>query len=665
MTFDCPHCGQNLDAEEDMAGLLLDCPACSKEISVPKKRLRLRNQRLRSQSESTFAPAPSRPAVPELVGGPARHSPAWKAACWFIVFLGVWALVVSPVVDSTPLLLFGATALLIGLWLHPFRFCLGITMRKRRAREAVLGRIQSEAELRPGPWNYSSAGRATRLRLGRLDSEVGQRYPTAHVSVHSAWASPMYSVPMFSGIRKVVFRADELHLLAPRGPSFAGPLCAALLINVGSLLFLKSGGRFGLFVGLGGAALIWIFWAILTRNKERGWTTQAVITSKNIRSVRCSFNWAKIRFGCGARPFQRSVRFFVPTTFCEEFFRKFNSEFPGVLPAEYQIANIRGDGCSPNALVDGERKVESLLQTARQKQILVGISVAVLLVVWTVVGILNSRKDGDVLVENVVPKTRPATRMDVDWSGGTRMNLDLGGGVRIELVWIKPGSFMMGSPPSEDARNEPETQRRVTLTKGFWMGKYEVTQGQYRHVMRENPSKCKGDRNPVECLSWDDANEFCETVSRKTGKRVRLPTEAEWEYACRAGTATRYNTGDSESDLSAAGWWAGNSGTVRFTIPPRDTGIRRRPVGQKEPNAWGLYDMHGNVREWCEDYWAKDYSEGGATNPRGPASGVNRVIRGGSTACSADFCRAAYRSWMMPDIRFTNNGLRIALYPSQ
>jgi formylglycine-generating enzyme required for sulfatase activity len=170
------------------------------------------------------------------------------------------------------------------------------------------------------------------------------------------------------------------------------------------------------------------------------------------------------------------------------------------------------------------------------------------------------------------------------------------------------------------------------------------------------PSKSKEDDSPVENVSWEDAAKFCQKLSampeeRKAGRVYRLPTEAEWEYACRAGTKTKYSFGDDESRLGEYGWLGENS--------RRQT----HPVGQKKPNAWGLYDMHGNVSEWCSD-WHGDYADGVATDPRGPPSGSARVLRGGSRHNTARNCRSALRGRVNPSYRDYLLGLRLALSPS-
>jgi formylglycine-generating enzyme required for sulfatase activity len=188
------------------------------------------------------------------------------------------------------------------------------------------------------------------------------------------------------------------------------------------------------------------------------------------------------------------------------------------------------------------------------------------------------------------------------------------------------------------------------------MGVHEVTQAQYEQVMGVNPSEFKGANNPVETVTWDDAVEFCRRLSalpaeKAAGNVYRLPTEAEWEYACRAGTTTMYSFGDDESDLCDYGWSRENSDG------------KTHPVGSKLPNAWGLYDMHGNVWEWCQD-WLGDYPRGSVTDPSGATSGSSRVYRGGSWDYTAEICRSAYRNGNVPSYRYFNFGFRVSLSPS-
>jgi len=197
---------------------------------------------------------------------------------------------------------------------------------------------------------------------------------------------------------------------------------------------------------------------------------------------------------------------------------------------------------------------------------------------------------------------------------------------------------------------------QVTLTQPFFIGVYEVTNTQWQQVMGSVPSEWKDGGRPVETVSWEDAVDFCQKLSKlpaekSAGRMYRLPTEAEWEYACRAGTTTAYSFGDNESLLGGFAWFARNSGK------------QTHPVGQKKPNAWGLYDMHGNVEEWCSDWWG-DYPGGEVTNPQGPSSGSTRVLRGGSWNFSARFCRSALRPRVALSGRDGSLGFRLALSPS-
>jgi formylglycine-generating enzyme required for sulfatase activity len=211
------------------------------------------------------------------------------------------------------------------------------------------------------------------------------------------------------------------------------------------------------------------------------------------------------------------------------------------------------------------------------------------------------------------------------------------------MVFVPPGTFRMGSPPSETDRFDYEgPQTDVILTRGFWLGRYEVTQGEYLAVTGKNPSSFTGDASrPVETLSWANANEYCARLTereRAAGRipnhaAYRLPTEAEWEYACRAWTSTRFGYGDDASyaDLSKYAWYFDNSA------------FESHPVGRLQPNRWGLYDLHGNVGEWCQDWWSFTLPGGTVVDPQGPSSGSYRVIRGGTLLGSARYCRSAYR----------------------
>lgn len=223
--------------------------------------------------------------------------------------------------------------------------------------------------------------------------------------------------------------------------------------------------------------------------------------------------------------------------------------------------------------------------------------------------------------------------------------IDLGNGANMEFVLIPAGNFEMGSPDSEKGRDGDEGPvHKVQITKAFYMAKYEVTQGQYQAVMGTNPSKFSGQNLPVETVSWDEAATCC----RKIGGR--LPTEAEWEYACRAGSRTRFCYGDDldGAQLGEYGWHSANSGSTTH------------PVGQKKPNSFGLYDIHGNVYEWCSDWFAA-YTAAQAANPVGASSGQNRVCRGGGWIVNAGYCRCANRHVFAPDFRSIGLGFRVVL----
>ncbi len=233
----------------------------------------------------------------------------------------------------------------------------------------------------------------------------------------------------------------------------------------------------------------------------------------------------------------------------------------------------------------------------------------------------------------------------------------------MKLVQIPAGKFTMGSPAGEKGHQSDEgPQREVTISKAFYMGVYEVTQEQYEAVVGENPSEFKGEKNPVEQVSWGDAVEFCKGLSAKTGKTVRLPTEAEWEYACRAGTKTRFSFGDADADLHKYGNYCDKSNTDDLEWQEKghdDEHDKTAPVGSYKPNAWGLYDMHGNVYEWCGDWCADSYANAGTRDPQGPASGSLRVLRGGCWGRSPLFCRSACRFRYYPDRRVVGNGFRV------
>ena len=217
------------------------------------------------------------------------------------------------------------------------------------------------------------------------------------------------------------------------------------------------------------------------------------------------------------------------------------------------------------------------------------------------------------------------------------------------MVYVEGGTFTMGATSEQggDADSNEKPTHQVTLSS-YYIGKYEVTQAEWQAVMGTNPSCFKGDNLPVDCVSWDDCQEFIRKLNELTGKQFRLPTEAEWEYAARGGKRSygvKYAGG---SDIDNVGWYWKNSNSTTH------------PVGLKRPNELGLYDMSGNVYEWCQD-WYGSYSSSPQTNPTGPATGNDRVLRGGNWNNTAGRCRLSYRHDFVPDIRDRNYGLRLAL----
>jgi formylglycine-generating enzyme required for sulfatase activity/WD40 repeat protein len=229
---------------------------------------------------------------------------------------------------------------------------------------------------------------------------------------------------------------------------------------------------------------------------------------------------------------------------------------------------------------------------------------------------------------------------------------DLGKGINLEMVLIPAGKFKMGSPKSELGRRTDETQHEVTLTKPYYMGTYEVTQEQWEAVMGDNPSKIKGEKLPVTNISWEDCQEFIKKLNVKTNGRYRLPTEAEWEFACRAGTSTAYSFGDSLTK--------GDANFSASEDTPKD-GLKgsAKAVGGYKPNAFGLYDMHGNVWEWCED-WKTSYLAGAVIDPIELRTGERRVIRGGSFDFNGSAVRSSYRADETPAFPDHNVGFRLA-----
>ena len=256
------------------------------------------------------------------------------------------------------------------------------------------------------------------------------------------------------------------------------------------------------------------------------------------------------------------------------------------------------------------------------------------------------------------------------------LTLDLGNNVTMKLVHIEAGKFMMGSKLSieetakrfggrADDYNVEHPQRQVILTKPFQMGVTEVTQAQWQAVMNTQPWRFDdgdvrgrfkaGADHAASYIKWHDAVAFCVALSKKTGRTVRLPTEAEWEYACRAGTTTVFCFGDDKSKVDDYAWYRSNAHRKREPYA--------HPVGMKKPNAWGLYDMHANVCEWCADRWADSYANADIRDPKGPSpsTGATHVFRGGSWCDASVYCRAAARSWGAGNFASARVGFRVVV----
>lgn len=249
---------------------------------------------------------------------------------------------------------------------------------------------------------------------------------------------------------------------------------------------------------------------------------------------------------------------------------------------------------------------------------------------------------------------------------GETKKFEIASGVMVEFCWVPPGSFRMGTLPGEMGHKDEEPQHQVTLSRGFWMAKTELTQAQWSAVAGNQPSHHKGDARPVEQVSWldicgDDSRSggFLGKVNQaaQPGWKFDLPTEAEWEYACRAGTIESLGSGKEIttldgvcSNLGEVGWYSKNSGGGT------------KPVAQKKPNRWGLHDMHGNVWEWCAD-WSAPLSGAAVTDPKGPELGAERCFRGGSWRHDVNAARSGARSQFRPNFRYLTLGFRLVLRP--
>ncbi|NJN38282.1 MAG: SUMF1/EgtB/PvdO family nonheme iron enzyme [Acaryochloridaceae cyanobacterium CSU_3_4] len=245
---------------------------------------------------------------------------------------------------------------------------------------------------------------------------------------------------------------------------------------------------------------------------------------------------------------------------------------------------------------------------------------------------------------------------------------DLGNSITLDMVGIPAGQFTMGSPASEPQRNSDEDPQHKVNVPAFYLGKYEITQGQWQEIMGSNPSNFKGVKRPVEQVSWEDAVAFCQKLSQKTGREYRLPSEAEWEYACRAGTSTPFHFGSTITpDLAN---YRGTDWEYQGTTYPGNYGSgpkgkfreQTTEVDSFPPNGFGLYDMHGNVWEWCKDTWHDNYT-GAPTDGSAWIDNDNdsRILRGGSWDINPRYCRCADRDRSIPGDRLVNDGFRVAL----
>ncbi len=231
-----------------------------------------------------------------------------------------------------------------------------------------------------------------------------------------------------------------------------------------------------------------------------------------------------------------------------------------------------------------------------------------------------------------------------------QMSLDLSDGVSMKLVLIPAGRFTMGSPKNEAGRQDHEgPQRQVTISQPYYMGVHEVTYRQYEAVMGKLPRKVDDLDLPINGVSWNSAKEFCDRLSKSSKQTVSLPTEAQWEYACRAGSRTRYSFGNDDRLLPQYARFAqrGNAGPLR--------------AGSLKPNAWGLYDMHGNLGEFCADFYEKAFPAKAETDPTGPKDGAERVYRGGAWAMGAPHVRSASRGGTNPQGMGPDIGFRVVM----
>jgi formylglycine-generating enzyme required for sulfatase activity/serine/threonine protein kinase len=277
----------------------------------------------------------------------------------------------------------------------------------------------------------------------------------------------------------------------------------------------------------------------------------------------------------------------------------------------------------------------------------------------------NSPQSKQAITNRTTSVTADPDRRDAGRFTGARGQIRKDNRLNMPLVWIPPGDFTMGSPKDEKDRHDDENQVQAKLTQGFWLGQHEVTQAEWQRVMQTTPWSGRnyvkeGDNYPATYVSWEDATKFCEKLTESEHSAGRLPsdweymlpTEAQWECACRGGAKSRFSFGDDESDLGEYAWFGKNTWDIGGKYAP--------VVGQKKANPLGLYDMHGNVWEWCRDRYAKELV--GGTDPQGPSEGSSRVLRGGSWRDPAGGCRSASRGFT-PELQHSYVGFRLAAVP--
>lgn len=248
------------------------------------------------------------------------------------------------------------------------------------------------------------------------------------------------------------------------------------------------------------------------------------------------------------------------------------------------------------------------------------------------------------IVELLIAGVRPCVPQET---------LTLPGGVPMTFSFIPPGAFRMGN---KNGRQVEQPVHRVKLTRGFFMGTFPVTQAQWFKVMGTAPSRFKGNKRPVEHVSWNESQEFCTRLWEICSRRITLPTEAEWEYACRAGTTTRYHFGD---EINTD--WANYAGYSQGSVPKQKSRKRTTDVDSFPPNPWGLFDVHGNVYEWCQDWYSAGYTRKTEPDPQGAADGTVRVLRSSPWYFDSSMCESAIRSWHAPEQPNHGSGLRVCL----